>query len=212
MIETMPDIKHMRGEIKEFLTAKEALVAATMAINVVDEETNLQASKFLSSALVPLRKKIEGKRQQYSTSLRRMATEWDKEFTPALQAIDGLIGYLKEGMLAWTRIKQEEARLLQAELDRMAEEDRKAAEARGELSQIPEDVAALAPAVQTTTKTQNGTTTIAKHPYLDIYDEAKLPRQYLIPDRSKILEDVRAGIEVPGAKLAYREQVSIRAK
>ncbi len=212
MTETLPDIKHMRGEIKDFLTAKEALVAATMAIKVVDEETDVQVSKFLSSALVPLRKQIEAKRQQYSTSLRRLATEWDKEFNPALQAIDGLIGYLKQARLDYNQIKQEETRLLQAELDRKAEEDRKAAEARGELSQIPEDVAALAPAVQTTIKTANGSTSIAKHPYLDIYDEAKLPRQYLIPDKGKIWEDVKAGIEVPGAKLAYREQVSVRAK
>lgn len=212
MTETMPDIKHMRGEIKEFLTAKEALVVATMAINVVDDETDLQAHNFLVSSLVPLRKQIEAKRQQYSTSLRRLATEWDKEFTPALQAIDGLIGYLKEGKKVYNQIKQEKARLLQEELDREAEEDRKAAEARGELSQIPEDVAALAPAVQMTTKTTNGSTTIKKHPYLDIYDEAKLPRQYLIPDKAKIFEDVKAGIEVPGAKLAYREEVSVRAK
>lgn len=212
MTETIPDVKLMRGEIKDFLSAKEALVAATMAIKVVDEETDIEASEWLASALVPLRKKIEAKRQQFSTSLRRLAAEWDKEFTPVLQSIDGLIGYVKEGRKAYHQIKQKETRLLQVELDRKAEEDRKEAEARGEVSQIPQDVAILAPPVKTTIKTKGGTSTISKHPYLDIYDEAKLPRQYLIPDRVKLLEDVRAGIEVPGAKLAYREEVSVRTK
>lgn len=209
---SVPDPGQMRGEIQEFMSTKDLLISATMSIVVTDDDSCLSANKFLASTLVPLRRKIEQKRQQYSTSLRRLATEWDKEFTPALEAVDGLIGYLKEGVLAYTRVKEEEARQLQEELDRKAEEERKAAEARGETSQIPEVISDLVPAVERTTRTSGGTTTIKKVPYVDIYDEAKLPRQYLMPNKALIDQDVKAGVEVPGARLAYREEVAIRTR
>jgi len=212
MTETLPDVGRMRGEIHEFMTAKEALVASTMSIQVTDESSKIAASDFMTVTLVPLRKQIETKRKEYSTALRRLATSWDKEFTPALQSIDGLIGYLKQGILAYVQEQEEKARKLQEELNRKAEEDRKATEARGEAPQIPEQIADLAPAVDKTVRTSGGTSTIRKIPYLDIYDEAKLPRQYLIPDRIKITEDVKAGIDVPGARIGYRQEVSVRPR
>ena len=209
---SIPDAGQMRGEIQEFMSTKDLLVSATMSIVVTDDDSCLSASKFLASTLVPLRRKIEEKRKQYSTSLRRLATEWDKEFTPALEAVDGLIGYLKEGVLAYTHVKEEEARQLQEELNRKAEEERKTAEARGEVSQIPEVISDLVPAVERTTRTANGTTTVKKVPYIEIYDEALLPRQYLMPNRPLIEQHVKAGIEVLGARLAYREEVAVRTK
>lgn len=208
----IPDPREMRGEIREFMDTKALLVSATMSIVVTDDDSCLSASKFLASTLVPLRRRIEQKRQQYSTSLRRLATEWDKEFTPALEAVDGLIGYLKEGVLAYTRVKEEEARQLQEELDRKAEEERKATEASGEVSQIPEAIVELAPTVERTTRTSNGTTTVKKVPYVDIYDESLLPRQYLMPNRPLIEQHVKAGIEVLGVKLSYREEVAVRTR
>jgi hypothetical protein len=209
---TIPDRSQMRGEIQEFLTTKERLVVATMSISVTDEPTCRQASEFLASTLVPLRKKIEEKRKQYATTLRRLATEWDKEFVPALESVDGLISYLKESILAFRRVQEEEARKLQEELDRKAEEERKAAEQRGESPQIPEPITELAPAVTRTVRSNGGSSTVRKVPYVEIFDESKLPRAYLMPNKPLIDQDVKAGLEVPGARLAYRDELAVRTK
>lgn len=209
---TVPNPAQMQGEIKQFLTAKEALVAKTMAMTVTDDESCLVANDFLTSTLVPLRRDMEKKRQEYATTLRRIAAAWDKEFRPTIDAVDGLITYLKECIKSFTLELEERARKLQEELDRKAEEERKAAEAWGESPQIPEQITELAPAVSRTTHTNGGTSTVKKVPYLEIFDEAKLPRKYLIPNKTLIWEDVKAGIKVPGAKLSYREEVAIRTK
>jgi len=209
---SVPNPAQMQGEIKQFMTTKEALVARTMAIEVKDEDSLLIANDFLTSTLIPLRKQIEGKRQEYSTTLRRLASQWDKEFTPAIEAVDGLIGYLKEGILSYTREQEKKRQLLQEELDRKAEEERKAAEARGDVSQIPETIPELVPEVQRTMRTNGGTSTVKKVPYLDITNESLIPRRYLLPNTTKIFGDLKAGIEVPGTKISYRDEVSVRTK
>jgi hypothetical protein len=212
VLTTIPDHSQMRGEIQEFLSMKERLVVATMSISVADEPSCHQASEFLTSTLVPLRKRIEEKRKQYATTLRRLATEWDKEFVPALESVDGLISYLKESILAFRRVQEEEARKLQEELDRRAEEERKAAEQQGESSQIPESITELAPAVIRTVRSNGGTSTIRKVPYVEIFDESKLPRAYLMPNKLLIAQDVKAGLDVPGVRLAYRDELAVRTK
>jgi hypothetical protein len=208
----IPDHGQMTGEIQEFQSSSQRLVSAAMSIVVTDDPSCARANDFLAATLMPLRRKIEDKRKQYSTSLRRLATEWDKEFVPALEAVDGLIAYLKESILSYKREQEEQARKLQEELDRKAEEERQAAEARGEVAQIPETIADLAPAVPQTMRTKGGTSSIRKVPVVEIYDESKLPRAYLMPNRALIEQAVKGGIEVPGARLGYREELAVRTK
>jgi hypothetical protein len=61
-------------------------------------------------------------------------------------------------------------------------------------------------------RTNGGSTTIKKVPYVEIYDESRLPRAYLMPNKPLIDQAVKAGIEVPGARLAYRDEVAVKTK
>ncbi len=46
---------------------------------------------------------------------------------------------------------------------------------------------------------------IRRDKVLEIYDEKKLPREYLIPNEKLITGDLKDGKEIPGAHLIIRE-------
>ena len=220
---TIPSAATMRTEIREIMTEKEALIADTMAIVVVDEASKIAATEMLTARLVPLRKRLEDKRKHYSTMLRRLANEWDEEFfKPPVVIIDGLIDHLKFGLGKHHDEQVEKARKLQEELDRKSREEEEArlkavaeAEAAGEPvpePQIPETIMALAPEIKQTTKTASGSATANRTPELYIYDPAQLPREYLVPNEVKIMDALKQEIPVPGAKIVYSTDISIRPK
>ncbi len=218
---TIPNPGAMSSEINVIMSEKDALVAATMAIVVVDEDSKIQATEMLAANLVPLRKRLEDKRKQYSTTLRRLANAWDEEFVkPPLVIVDGLIDHLKYGLGKYYDQQEEKAHKLQEELDRQAKEQEEArlkavaeAEAAGEPvkePQIPETISAVAPEVQQTTKTDSGSATAKRTPELYIFDPALLPREYLVPDEVKILDALKQELKVPGAKIVYITGISVR--
>ena len=214
---TIPSALTMRTEIREIMTEKEALVADAMAIVVIDEASKIVATEMLTARLVPLRKRIENKRKQYSTALRQLATEWDEEYVkPPLLILDAHIDHLKYGLGKYYDQQEENVRKLQEELDRQAKEKADAeAKAAGEPvkePQIPETIAAVAPDVQQTTKTDSGSATAKRTPELYIFDPALLPREYLIPDEVKILDALKLELNVPGAKIVYITGISVRPK
>lgn len=209
---SLPDRSQMQSEIKDFISEREMLVVQTMTIRITNEPEKLAASEFMASILYPLRKRIDDKRKEYSLTLRRLATQWDSEFKPAIESIDGLITYVKQDIIRYDH-EQEEIRVkAQEELDRKAEEERKAAEARGEVSQIPEQIVELAPEVAKTVRTFGGTSTVRKIPVVVITDESLIPRRYLMVDHSKLDPDVKTGMQVPGTRLDFRSDVVVRAK
>ena len=209
---SLPDRTQMQSEIKGFMSERQMLVARTMAIRITNDPEKFAASEFMASILYPLRKRIDDKRKEYSLTLRRLATQWDTEFKPALESIDGLIAYVKQDIIRYDQEQEETSRKQQEKLHRKAEEERREAEARGEVSQIPEQIVELAPAVAKTMHTAGGSSTVRKIPIVVITDESLIPRKYLMVDHSKLDPDVKTGIQVPGARLDVRTEVTVRAK
>jgi len=94
---------------------------------------------------------------------------------------------IKEKMLAW-QIEEDE---------RIAKEQAKIA-ARVEKGSLKAETAAGKLATIEEGKSKLNTRTLRK---LDIFDEAAIPREYLVPDRDAITKALFAGTVVPGAQL-----------
>ena len=204
---TIPDASQMRGEIKAFMSERDILIARTAAISVITCIEELEAANdFLTSVLVPLHKRIEDKRKQYSLVLRRLATQWDGEFKPTEEAVAGMIRGLKGSIITYTREQEEKARKAQEELDRQMEEERK----KGE--DVEWTAVSIVPVTPRTIRGETGTSTVKEVPYVEIYDESLLERKYLMTNVPLVNRDVKAGIKVNGARLAYRDEVATRVK
>jgi len=212
----------MQEDIKTFMTQKEALELQVKKLRVTNELERFAAAEFLSHTLIPLRKIIEGKRQAFSLRLRQIASQWDGEFLPARDAVDGQIAYVKQMILEYQLKLERVQRERQAQLDRKAEAEReaerKAAAAQNALKpsparpQIPEVITALAPQPEQTIRTASGTTTVRKVPVVVIFDESLIPRKYLEVNRRLLDQDVKAGVVVPGARLESRPELAVRAR
>jgi len=66
----------------------------------------------------------------------------------------------------------------------------------------------VAPAKTIQSPLTGAQTTFRIRKVLEIYDETKLPREYLIPDKIKIDKVLRAGVSIPGARLIDSKVVS----
>jgi hypothetical protein len=216
-------------EARNYLTQAESLKANVMAMVVNNETEKAKANEMLSGRLKPLVRAMEDKRKIYSTTLRRMATAWDAEWKPGMAMVQGLIDHLDKQIIAYIRKEEEAARQLQEEANRIAAEaeakrqedlrkiEAERAKAEEEGKPLPEIaveaepvVADIAPAVSRTIRSSNGTSSIRKIPTPVIFDESLLPRKYLVPNVPLINHDVKAGIEVPGARLDMVDSLATR--
>lgn len=59
-------------------------------------------------------------------------------------------------------------------------------------------------------KSTTGKTQSRRHEVLDVFDEALIPRVYLLPDRKKIFDALQKGIKVPGARIKIEKIMAIK--
>jgi len=208
----IPNPSQMREEIQVFASRKDELVAWVMDVRVTTEQERAAATELLTSILVPLLKKIDDKRKKYSLTLRQLATQWDGEFKPTIQEIEGLISHVKQVLLEYQLEQERIQRERQAELDRQAEKERKRLEKQGKTAQIPEDIGILAPQPEKTVRTASGSSTVRRVPIVVVTDLNLIPRKYLMVNHAVLDPDVRGGVVVPGAELGYREELAVRAR
>jgi len=93
----------------------------------------------------------------------------------------------------------------------IAEEQRRAAESRAQVARNePPSIAPVVQRASRTVRTESGTTSYVPHWEFNIEDEAKLPRDYLMPNVPAIRTAVNAGIAIPGVKAWQESRPKVR--
>jgi len=137
-----------------------------------------------------------------------------KSFTVPLQEAENII---KDKMSVYYRKKEEERLAEQRRLQeqaRKAEEERRLNEAidTGDEGVLDEPVVVPEVQIENTQKVEG--VSYVEQVQCEIFDENKIPREYLMPDEQKIKRVARAArgqIEIPGVKIWVEKQPRIRA-
>jgi hypothetical protein len=99
------------------------------------------------------------------------------------------------------KLRQDEERAKeQRRLDAAAQKRFDRAVAAGKPTPLPVPTPAIVPDVAKTVATENGKLTWVDNWVPEVYDENVLPREYLMPDMTKLAAAAKAGIEVPGMR------------
>ena len=185
-----------------------------VSMTVTDQKSLEAVSEMKVKYLKPLLKAAEEERTMFSTTLRRMATAWDAKFKPGIDKVKGLISYIDQSIIDYTRAEEKKAKILQDKLNAEAEAKQDSLDKAGLTGQIPDVISELAPVIDTSVRTASGLSSVTTRRDIKIVDEAKIPRQYLIPDTVKIRRDLlKPGsriIEIPGVEIISIDRVTTR--
>jgi hypothetical protein len=167
-------------------------------------------------------KEVEDKRKELKAPIIASGKALDAFFDKPKQTLENAQRIISNAILDYRRRIAEEARKQQEELNRKAEEERQRLEERAskaeekgkddkaESLRMKAD-AVVAPVINAEVKLENSC--IVKTWKYEIIDVDKLPREYMIPDDSKIGKMVRASggtLKIEGVRI-YAEE-SLRAK
>lgn len=167
-------------------------------------------------------KEVEDKRKELKAPIIASGKALDAFFDKPKQTLDNAMQIISRSILDYRRRIAEEARKAQEELNRKAEEERRKlaeradkAEEKGkddkaELLRMKAD-AVVAPVINAEVKLDKSV--IVKTWKYEVVDIDKLPREYMIPDDSKIGKMVRASggtLKIEGVRI-YPEE-TLRAK
>jgi hypothetical protein len=206
------DLKAVDKALEPFRNEIRRVLGEAKALEVTDDESNVQAAETLSTAKA-IFKRIETKRKaiiEEPDGFVRAVNRVTKSLKDDLSEIEATIKP-KMGRYAQEqerqrreaeRRAQEEAKRLQAEAERRAKETN------------TEPVKVEAPAIpqkETPVRTAHGTTTTAKVWKHEVTDETKVPREYLMVNEAKVRQAVKDGVrEIPGVNIFQETQVRVR--
>jgi hypothetical protein len=189
-------------EFTQIATSSEKAVAFANDIKVTSEAKMNEATKSLT-AIVDRKKKLESIRKAFVQPLNDHVGRINMLFKPSWEKYQEAEKILREKATNF-QVKKEEA-----ERKRREKIEKEAQEGKIDLEQAI-DKAEKIKKTPTTRQTDDGAKltfrTVRK---LEIYDEKKLPREYLVPDRTKITKALKAGVEVPGAKMVEEKQSAV---
>lgn len=177
--------------------ASKALAAAT-ALEIKTPEDMVAATDHLSK-MKSVAKMIKARKEAITKPLMEALNSARDLFKPIEQDLASAEGTIKTKMLAYN-----------AEQDRKAEEERIRLAKRVEKGTMKAETAVAkmeniqdAPTTTTGKVGQVSTRTVKKY---RVTNESLIPREYLMPDMSKITEALKVGKDVPGAEM-YEEKV-----
>ena len=124
-------------------------------------------------------------------------------FMPPIKTLQQASIIISRKMVTWHTEQEEKARKEREKLAKKVEAGKLNAEKAAEKAEM-----IVAPAKTIQSPFTGAQTTFRIRKVLEIFDESKLPREYLIPDKIKIDKILRAGVEVPGARLIDSKVVS----
>ena len=201
------DLAWAEDELKKMKVVSDALV--------VKDEASLELAVSLAGQAKLLFKKIEGERKviiekpyKFFKAINSLCKKWTPKLTDIENSLKRKIGTYKYQQ-DLDRNKKEKAQAdareeLQKTIDKQAED------AGVDAPQIP--AMAPIPKVDTVARSDDGSSAFIKQPWVyEITDEEAIPREYCVPNPTKIKEAIKAGIrEIPGVKIFQDVQTTIR--
>lgn len=163
-------------------------------ITVQSDEDLARASDSIKRT-IELRKKIEKEKEDYTKPAREIIGKANLVYTPLINALKDAEMNLKRistnyMMEREKKRKDEEAKIAKKLEDGKIKKPETAVRQIEKLPEAPRNVQGTASSLR-----------IRMVKKLEITDESKLPREFLVPDTTKIKKALDAGIEVPGAHL-----------
>lgn len=196
----MSEAKEMA--LRELTGAQELLVMA--ASLPVDTEDDLGFAAEVLADVKGRAKRLDETRKRATGPMREAIKEVDGWFAPVKKALAVVEAEVKARVsLGRQRLDEERARTAAA-----------AAQVAREAGTVEEAVAALAVAVEEGAPVRVAGVSFREAWELEVYDEAALPREYLVPDwqRLRALARERKGdLDVPGCRAVRRDVVASRS-
>jgi len=192
----------------EALKAKE--YAEERVIATVDD---LKPATDDLSLIAKLKKAMEEKRKEYVKPLQDHVKAINEAFKTLMEPIETADQITRGKILAF-QLQQKLIREAQEKINalRLEAAQRDAALHNGELSESVNLVEVIPP-VATTTRTELGSTGIAKIRKWEVEDLSKVPLDYLMIDAAKVGKVVRAGIpSIPGIRIWLEDSLRVTSK
>jgi len=149
--------------------------------NTITNEEDFESAKELITKLKSDLKIIEAKKETVSRPLLDAIAARRAEFAPLLKKYDGAIVSLTKMLTEY-----QTAKMRQLEASREA------------IVNTNDDITAITKLSELEEVDKSG---FRKHQILLISDESLIPREYLLIDEKKVLDDLKTGKIIPGAKI-----------
>lgn len=185
-----------------------AIVGKATSYYVTDQDSATGANEILVEITLGL-KQIEEKRKSFTAPLNQSLKEINNTFKNITEPIEAAKTALSQRLMSWRAAEQRRIEEEQEKARKEEERRRKIQEAHAakghQVSETITPVERPMPfAVQDTTRTRRMWT-------YDIVDENRIPREYLMVDKTEIMKAVSSGVrDIPGVKI-YQKEIPIYA-
>lgn len=190
------------AEVTKSLKGWESKVEALAVETPEDEAGALTMVKTVKDA----GKAAEDKLDEFIGPLNTVVKNLRSVFKPHIDRFKALETSIKQKMNAYRAAVEAAA----AAERRKAEEKRRKAEERAEATGKPVKEVYVPPAPVQTVQSNGAAVTYRKVKKFEIIDEAKVPRQFLEVNQSKVRMAVLQGIEIPGVRAWEESEAAIR--
>ncbi|HHW15742.1 MAG TPA: hypothetical protein GXX28_12560 [Firmicutes bacterium] len=182
---------------------------------VCDEESLASATNILGRVST-LRKGLEERRKFFVAPLNDQVKRINDLFRALAAPLDRVDQILRDKVLAYRREQERRRREEEERLRKLQEAEQKKLERKAEKKGLeppppPAPVVVAGPA--RTVSADLGKATIRVVWDFEIVDQSQLPREYLIPDITKIRAAVKAGVrEIPGVRIYQNERLAVSGR
>lgn len=185
-----------------------AIVGKANNYYVTDQDSATGANEILVEITRGL-KQIEEKRKSFTAPLNQSLKEINNTFKAITEPIEAAKAALSGRLMSWRAAEQKRIQEEQEAARKEEERRRKIQEAHAAKGhQVSETIT---PVEKPMPFSMQDTTRTRKQWTYDIVDEMKIPREYLIVDKTSITRDVSSGVrEIPGVRI-YQKEVPIYA-
>lgn len=190
-VDAEKELTVIRGQTIKALAAAEDISIKT--------DTDMEAAADVLSKIKKVGKLIKERKEAITRPMMESLNSTRDLFKPLEQSHASAESIIKTKMLAYQHEVAEKNRIEQERLAARVEKGTMKQETAGEKISNQQEV-------KKTAEGKIGKVTTRKITKYRVVDESKLPREFLIPNMSKITEALKAGQEVPGAE-GYQEDV-----
>lgn len=196
-------------QVKEIGITVNTLVEKAKELDICDASTNEYGIGLLSK-IAEGKKKAEALRKLFTDPLNQSLKAINGFFKNLTAPLDEADTIIRNKVLMFRKAEEERARKEAEELQRKLEEEAKKQAEMGNKEVIPPPpVVAQTP--PTTMTAKNGSATVRKVWDFEIEDEGAIPREYLIPDTTKIRQAIKDGVrEIAGIRIFQKETIAVK--
>ena len=179
---------------------------------VIESDSDLKKGADFLSNVKKAQKLIKEKKESITKPMNMALKNARAFFAPFEQSLDESERLVKARMITYAQLVQEkaaeDARRIEEELHRKAQEEQMTAEKlSAETNKAMQEMAELK-TVETKVEGRKGAIQYRTVKQIEVEDLNAIPREYLIPDMTKIRKVALAGVQIPGIIVKEVKQIA----